>query len=101
MLRPARTNSSTLTEAAQNELRLAITQGTYHPGSQLPTEAELGALLGVSRTVVREALRVLQDEGLIARRHGVGTFVREHAILKNLNFNFGITEMIESAGLKP
>src|SRR6185295_11265125 len=52
-------------------------------------------------TVVREALRVLEDDGLVTRRHGVGTFVRNHPILKNLNFNFGITEMIESAGLKP
>jgi GntR family transcriptional regulator len=100
MIRSARTESKTLTQAAQHELRLAITQGTYRPGSQLPTEAELGELLGVSRTVVREALRVLEEEGLITRRQGVGTFVREHAILKNLNFNFGITEMIESAGLK-
>jgi DNA-binding GntR family transcriptional regulator len=57
-------------------------------------------MLGVSRTVVREALRVLKEDGLVARRQGVGTFVRNHPILKNLNFNFGITEMIESAGLK-
>lgn len=101
MIRSARIESKTLTEAAQSALRLAIAQGTYRPGSQLPTEAELGEQLGVSRTVVREALRILQDEGLILRRHGVGTFVRDQAILKNLNFNYGITEMIESAGLKP
>jgi GntR family transcriptional regulator len=99
MIRLARTERKTLTDIAQQELRLAITQGTYRPGSQLPTEAELCEMLGVSRTVVREALRVLEDDGLVARRHGIGTFVRNHPILKNLNFNFGITEMIESAGL--
>jgi GntR family transcriptional regulator len=100
MLRSARSERKTLTELAQAELRQAIITSTFRPGSQLPTEAELCEMLGVSRTVVREALRSLEDEGLIARRHGVGTFVRNRPILKNLNFNFGITEMIESAGLK-
>ena len=100
MLRSAKSERKTLTEISQEELRQAILGGTFRPGSQLPTEAELCAMLGVSRTVVREALRVLEDEGLVTRRHGVGTFVRNHPILKNLNFNFGITEMIESAGLK-
>ena len=101
MLKSARSERKTLTDVAQQELRQAITRGAYRPGSQLPTEAELCEMLGVSRTVVREALRVLEDDGLVARRHGVGTFVRNHPILKNLNFNFGITEMIESAGLSP
>lgn len=101
MLRSAKSARKTLTEIAHYELRQAITQGTFRPGTQLPTEAELCEMLGVSRTVVREALRVLEDDGLVTRRHGIGTFVRNHPILKNLNFNFGITEMIESAGLKP
>ena len=99
MLRSARSERKTLTDVAQQELRHAITHGTYQPGSKLPTEAELCEMLGVSRTVVREALRVLEDDGLVSRRHGIGTFVRNHPILKNLNFNFGITEMIESAGM--
>src|SRR5262245_2381152 len=99
MLKSARSERKTLTEIAEQELRQAIARGTFRPGSQLPTEAELCQMLGVSRTVVREALRVLEEDGLLARRHGVGTFVRDHPILKNLNFNFGITEMIESAGL--
>jgi GntR family transcriptional regulator len=101
MLKSARAEKKTLTEIAEQELRQAIARGTFRPGSQLPTEAELCQMLGVSRTVVREALRVLEEDGLVARRHGVGTFVRDHPILKNLNFNFGITEMIESAGLIP
>lgn len=99
MLKSARSERKTLTEIAEQELRQAITRGTFRRGTQLPTEAELCQMLGVSRTVVREALRVLEEDGLVARRHGVGTFVRDHPILKNLNFNFGITEMIESAGL--
>ena len=101
MLKSAKSGRKTLTEIAQYELRQAITEGTFRPGSQLPTEAELCEMLGVSRTVVREALRVLEDDGLVSRRHGIGTFVRNHPILKNLNFNFGITEMIQSAGLAP
>lgn len=101
MLRSARSERKTLTEIAEQQLRQAIAQGTFRPGSQLPTEAELCQMLGVSRTVVREALRGLEEDGLVARRHGVGTFVRDHPILKNLNFNFGITEMIQSAGLTP
>lgn len=101
MLRSARSERKTLTEVAHQELRQAITRGTFTPGSKLPTEAELCEMLGVSRTVVREALRVLEDDGLVARRHGVGTFVRNQPILKNLNFNFGITEMIEASGHEP
>ncbi len=100
MLRSARTEHKTLTEVAAESLRQAIVAGTYQPGSQLPTEAELVEMLGVSRTVVREALRTLEEGGLVARRQGVGTFVREQPIVKNLNFNYGITEMIESAGFR-
>jgi len=100
MLKSAKSERKTLTEIAQHELRQAITSGTFQPGSRLPTESELCEMLGVSRTVVREAMRVLEEDGLVARRQGVGTFVRNHPILKNLNFNFGITEMIESAGLR-
>lgn len=100
-LRPARYKSQTLTEAAEQELRGAIAGGLYRPGSQLPAESELVELLGVSRTVVREALRLLEEDGLITRRHGVGTFVRKHPILHNLNFNFGTTEMIRTAGFRP
>lgn len=101
MLRSAKAERKTLTEIALEELRGAILGGTFRPGSRIPTEAELCEMLGVSRTVVREALRVLEDDGLVTRRHGVGTFVREHPILKNLNFNYGTTDMIRSGGMEP
>lgn len=45
------------------------------PGDKLNAERELAALLGVSRTVVREAVRVLSDRGLLVVKPGSGTFV--------------------------
>jgi DNA-binding GntR family transcriptional regulator len=55
---------STLRERALEALRSAITSGQYRPGDHL-SEVELSAHLGVSRGTVREALRHLQQEGLV------------------------------------
>jgi GntR family transcriptional regulator, transcriptional repressor for pyruvate dehydrogenase complex len=53
----------------------AIREGRVAPGEKLPTEAEIMAGYGVSRTVVREALSKLQAAGQVRTRHGIGTFV--------------------------
>jgi DNA-binding FadR family transcriptional regulator len=47
------------------------------PGQKLPSEAQLIDLFQVSRTVVREALSTLREEGLVAPRQGAGVFVRD------------------------
>jgi DNA-binding FadR family transcriptional regulator len=52
-----------------------IRDGSLAPGDKLPTEAAMMEELGVSRTVVREAISRLQAAGLVDTRHGVGTFV--------------------------
>jgi DNA-binding FadR family transcriptional regulator len=52
-----------------------IVSGELAPGSLLPTEPEMSARFGVSRSVVREALRLLGAKGLIEVRHGSGTRV--------------------------
>jgi GntR family transcriptional regulator len=101
MIKSVRISSKTLTEVAELELRKAIQNGEYQPGSQLPSEAELIDMLGVSRTTVREALRSLEQAGMILRRHGVGTFVLERPLIYNFALNFGITEMIRSANMTP
>jgi GntR family transcriptional regulator of arabinose operon len=56
-------------------LRSRIIDGTFAPSAALPSEADLTALLNVSRPTVRQALRVLMEEGLIERVPGRGTFV--------------------------
>jgi len=54
-----------------------IAAGRLLPGARLPTEQEHMAELGVSRTVIREAVAMLRAEGLIATRQGIGSFVAE------------------------
>ena len=58
-----------------NTLIAQIESGDLAPGQRLPTEQEIVAATGVSRTVVREALAALRAEGLITTRQGLGAFV--------------------------
>jgi DNA-binding FadR family transcriptional regulator len=52
-----------------------IHKGELNPGDKLPTETEIMAEQGVSRSVVREAISRMQAAGLVETRHGIGTFV--------------------------
>jgi len=56
-------------------LRNSILRGEREPGSQLPTETELSTEYGVSRITIRQALSNLEQEGIIYRKQGKGTFV--------------------------
>lgn len=68
-----------LVAAACEHIRTSILSGTYWPGAQLPTEAEFVDVLGVSRTVIREAVARLAAEGLVEARQGKGLFVSDTA----------------------
>jgi GntR family transcriptional regulator, transcriptional repressor for pyruvate dehydrogenase complex len=70
-LGPSLNRTQELTQKLANEIR----SGRLLPGSQLPTEQELSAVTGVSRTVVREAVSALRAEGLVVTRQGLGAFV--------------------------
>lgn len=96
-----RVRHATLTDQTVMAIQDAIAQGKFLPGSQLPPEMELLQMLGVSRTTLREALRILEEQRLIRKRRGLGTFVQDRAIIKDMSQNFGITEMISQAGYAP
>jgi GntR family transcriptional regulator len=67
-----------------NIIKEKIRHKAWEPGSKIPGEMELCQEAGVSRTVVRQALRELDYAGLIARRKGKGTFVAEPKINESL-----------------
>ena len=96
-----RVRHATLTHQTVQAILDAIRQGRFPPDSQLPAEPELLHMLGVSRTTLREALRILEEQRFISKRRGLGTFVLQRAIVKDMSENFGITEMISQAGLTP
>lgn len=56
-------------------LKEKVQVGAWSPGDQIPGEQELCELYGVSRTVVRQALRELELDGVVSRRKGKGTFI--------------------------
>jgi GntR family transcriptional regulator len=62
----------------QHLLRHRIHNGQYRPGTQIPSEHELSAELGVSRVTLREALRELVRENLLVKIQGKGTFVNSN-----------------------
>jgi len=68
-----------LTGMLVDSMTARIGKRGLRPGDKLPTESEIMAAYGVSRTVVREAISRLQAGGLVETRQGVGTFVLERA----------------------
>ena len=68
-----------LTEEVVGRLSAEIIRGGLEPGARLPTEQAMMSAMGVSRTVVREAVAALRAEGLVVTRQGVGAFVAADA----------------------
>ena len=66
-----------LVQEVVQHLQQLIQTGQIQPGDKLPTESAVMAELGVSRTVVREAISHLQASGQVETRHGIGTFALE------------------------
>lgn len=62
-------------EQIRMDLASAIRAGDYRPGEALPSQRELSASYGVTLMTLRQALRLLSDEGLVVQQPGRGTFV--------------------------
>ncbi|MGV1756885.1 GntR family transcriptional regulator [Rhizobium sp. AC27/96] len=84
-------------EAVFEDIRSAITSGRLAVGTRLPSEAQLASRYGVSRPIVREALRSLQTLGLTQTRTGSGTFVVTSAPSAELHYGrYSARDLIEA-----
>ncbi len=100
---PPRTRGSLVVKTS-GELKEAIQAGTFKPGMKLPSEAKLTESMGVSRTVIREAIAALRADGLVEARQGAGVFVleaqpQETLPFQNLNYE-RISSVIELLELR-
>ncbi|MFL9684009.1 GntR family transcriptional regulator [Streptomyces sp. KL110A] len=77
----------TLRDTIAEDLRTQITTGHLKPGDRLPSEPKLATHYKVSTPTIRQALALLQTEGLIEKTHGKGNFVR--APLRRITYRGG------------
>ena len=77
--------------------------GQYAHCRQLPSEKELSEKLNVSRTMLRDVLGTLEQEGLIIRRHGVGTIINRHVLELScrMDIETEFLDMIRQSGFRP
>ena len=98
MTRPRRS----LRHGLAQELRARIRSGEWRPGERLPSEPELARRRRVSRSSMRAAITMLEEEGYVSRRHGSGTYITHRPALPNdLGRNFGVSSLLRSIGLYP
>jgi GntR family transcriptional regulator len=91
-----------LTEQAKSHIKQLILDNAFAEG-RIPSETELAVDLGVSRTTIRDALSRLENEGVVYRKQGAGTFVNEAGlqIKSRLDEIWAYEEMLSAHGYTP
>jgi DNA-binding FadR family transcriptional regulator len=77
-----RVSKTSLVDEVITVIRKMLREDGWSPGTKLPSEQELARQLGVGRSTVREALRVLGHLGIVEAKSGLGTFVVDHSITR-------------------
>lgn len=64
-----------LSDSISNKIKNLIRNGNYQPGQKIPNEQELVAMLNVSRSTIREAVKILASKNILEIKRGKGTYV--------------------------
>lgn len=78
-----------------------ISGGVLAPGDLLPSETELCKAFGISRSTVRQAIGALEEDGLVVRKQGRGTFVAEPNMRRKSDTVYSFTSEISAMGMTP
>ncbi len=84
-----------------NLLKNRLNSAIYNIGDLLPSEKELAELYDVSRNTLRKALKTLEEEGMIERRHGSGTYLRNKHFQASVTHLDSFTEIAKNEGKTP
>lgn len=83
-------------------LRENIESGVFKENDRLPFDYELAQEFNVTQTTLRKALTILEDEGVLTRRHGVGLFINPKPLFTSgIEQLESVSAMIENAGMEP
>jgi len=84
-----------------NIVKRNLSAGTLTAGELLPSEAELCRAFDVSRSTVRQAVGILESEGLVVRKQGRGTFVAAPKVRRRTENVYSFTSEISAMGMTP
>lgn len=92
-----------LSEWIAHKLLFELKNGIYKDAVKIPPEVEIARTLGVSRTILRDALSKMEQEGFISRRQGFGTLVNRHVleVSTRMDLEEEFLSMIRTAGKYP
>lgn len=95
--------SKKLSDKYTQEILKEIKTGIYANTYKLPSESEIAKQFGISRTLVRDCLSVLEREGFISRKHGFGTILNQHVlqVKTRIDLEQEFLEMITAADMTP
>jgi len=93
---------NTRTQQVKADLLDYIEKSNLKRNDPLPSEAAMAKSMGVSRNTIREAYILLEKEGVIVRRHGIGTFVANSQVIReSLNEFLPFAQIIRESGYTP
>ncbi len=84
-----------------NIVKRNLSAGTLTAGEMLPSETELCRAFNVSRSTIRQAIGILESEGLVVRKQGRGTFVAAPKVRRRTENVYSFTSEISAMGMTP